>query len=289
MDQIWKTTWQGGRPRFEAAIFRGAWICQRTPACYRLNLPFYPGMTWARCCSGRFLSTEMLLTIFWPFSPMLVRVCTYFKQTVALHICIACTQMREERPRTKWILQCEHYKIIKLSEESSFTARLGGGESNFRPWPMHQLDFYCSFPEVGCALSLHPVSCQHSATGVVSGESEGGAVTQSRWTITCISPAPSCLIWVASSPSKSNALSLGLSRCEYPVTSGRWKDVNILLMFRLLICSLTHHIMADGRFPKEWNSSSESHWFTEAGQVNRKIERTRERQRKKGRRNATLW
>lgn len=111
------------------------------------------------------------------------------------------------------------------------------------------------FPEVGCALSKHPVSCQHSATGVVSGESGGGALTQGRWTVACLSPAPSCFIWAASSPVKRNPQPLGVIGYEYPVKSAWWEDVNILLMFRLLICSLTRRIIANGRLPKEWSSS----------------------------------
>lgn len=60
-------------------------------------------------------------------------------------------------------------------------------------------------------------------------------------------------------------------------------------MFRLLICSLTHHhITANGRFPKEWNSSSESHWLTEAEQVDGKIERTSGMRRRKGKPNVRL-
>lgn len=39
MDQIWENNGRGV-PRFEAAVLRDAWICQRTPACYRLNSPF---------------------------------------------------------------------------------------------------------------------------------------------------------------------------------------------------------------------------------------------------------
>lgn len=131
-------------------------------------------------------------------------------------------------------------------------------------------------PKVGCSLSKHPVSCQHSATGVVSGESGGGALTQGRWTAACLSPVPSCFIWAASSLVKRNPQPLGVIGYEYPVKSGWWKDVNILLMFRVLICSLTHRIMANGRLPKEWSSSSESRWLTEAEQVGRAIERTRE-------------
>lgn len=44
----------------------------------------------------------------------------------------------------------------------------------FRPWPTHHLDCYCSLLEVGCALSKHPASCQHSATR----GGGGGCVTQ---------------------------------------------------------------------------------------------------------------
>lgn len=57
LDQIWTTTWRGGVPRFEAAVFRDAWICQRTPACYRLNSPFCLPVVLAHTSAVFFLSS----------------------------------------------------------------------------------------------------------------------------------------------------------------------------------------------------------------------------------------
>lgn len=105
----------------------------------------------------------------------------------------------------------------------------------------------------------------------------GRALTQGRWTAACLSPALSCFIWAATLRELNPiAPAPGVIGYEYPVKSGWWEDVNILLMFQLLICSLTRRIMANGRFPEEWSSSSESHWLTEAEQVGREIGRTRE-------------
>lgn len=160
-------------------------------------------------------------------------------------------------------------------------------------WPMHHnFTFTARFLEVGCAFfSSFPPRCQHSATGVVSRE---GGMGEGLWH-KAGGPLPAYLLLPAASSkltAKSSARTHPLSAIghEYPVTSGWWTDVNILLMFRLLICSLTHHhITANGRFTKEWNSSSESHWLTEAEQVDGEIERTSGMWRRKGTPNVRLW
>lgn len=186
-----------------------------------------------------------------------------------------------------------HYKIIKLTEQVfSFTADV---KKRFLDLGRCiSLTFYCSFLEVGCALSKTPselpTQCYRNGlwggvgTVVVGGgaETRGGCDTRQVYhnqPISC-----SQLFHLSGKLSvKRSALSFGVSGCEYPVTSGWWKDVNILLVFWLLICSLTHHIMADGRLPKGWNCSPESRWLPESEQVDRAIERTRGMQRRKGR------
>lgn len=118
---------------------------------------------------------------------------------------------------------------------------------------MRQLDFYCSFPEVGCALSKHPASCQQSATGVVSREDgrRGWGIRQvyQNLPVSCSQPLHLSKLSVGHS-------TLSLSVSEYPVTSGWWWNVNDLLMFRLLICSLTHHTMAGSSKKKKKKNPS---------------------------------
>lgn len=91
---------------------------------------------------------------------------------------------------------------------------------------MHQLHFHHSFPEVGCALSKHPVSCQHSATGVVSGESleggwGGGGFCDTRQVDHSLPISCSQLVHLSGKlPVKCNAQTLSVIGYEYPVTSG---------------------------------------------------------------------
>lgn len=123
MDQMWEKD-VTGRPA-------NVWSCRRSmnlseDTCM-LHIKFTSPPP-ARCCgSGRSLGTDWKAAeMLWPLVPMLVRV-----PTAALHICIARTQIREKRSRSKCILQREHYKIIKLTEGVVFFflqhTREGGG------------------------------------------------------------------------------------------------------------------------------------------------------------------
>lgn len=195
MDQIWKTTWRGGVPRFEAGVFRDAWICQRTPACYRLNPPSCLPMVLAHTSAMYFLSAlthNQLIRLpcsfkisasFWPFPLVLVRVLSNFSHCVSLLL-----KWEKNSHQTEYVLcfflQCEQYKIIKSTEEVFFLLFLffffftADVKKIYIILDLGQcINFTFSSQWISggrlCSFQ-NPVSCQHSATGVVSGESGEG-------------------------------------------------------------------------------------------------------------------
>lgn len=123
----------------------------------------------------------------------------------------------------------------------------------------------------GRLCSFQTASCRHSATGGVSGESGEGIwhsagrllpaylllpAVSSEWQALCQNVTCRPSAW------------WDMNTLSNPVW---WKDVNILVMFRVLIHSLTHRIMANGGFPKKWHACL---WLTEAEQVGREIKKT---------------
>lgn len=118
-----------------------------------------------------------ITAIFWDHLPLvLVRVRSNFSH---------CGIREKKTPQTEYVLcflQCEQYKIVKSAEEEVFFFFLvfltadSETEISFQNLANASTSLLAlsGDPEVGCALSKHPVSCQHSATGVVSGESGEG-------------------------------------------------------------------------------------------------------------------
>lgn len=266
-------------------------MCQRKPACYRLNSPFYLRIRYRLALlRWTFLFPQLVLVHFTnhyhffrhPPPPWILDGLLTYWSHWRVDICIAHTQ---NGSTCCAFLQWEWHKIINRSLffDSWHVILLANAS---------QLHFYRSFSGGRlCFFLSFPPRCQHSATGVVSRE---GGMGEGLWH-KAGGPLPAYLLLPAASSkltAKSSARTHPLSAIghEYPVTSGWWTDVNILLMFHLLICSLTHHhITANGRFTKEWNSSSESHWLTEAEQVDGEIERTSGMWRRKGTPNVRLW
>lgn len=154
----------------------------------------------------------------------------------------------EKKSYSNWrcavcFLKSEKYKIIKSTEEVFFCFSHSWREKRDIVLDLGQcINFTLSsqWTSGGRACSFQtpselPAQCYR---GGLWGE-WGGALTRGRWTLACLSPAPSCFIWALRQ--MQNPQPLNVIGYEYPVKSGWWADVNILLMFRLLICSLTHH------------------------------------------------